>query len=60
MKNNNLNGEHIYIDQLLKIGTGIFLQEVDLMARLVNAKAGGILQIARGSGKSSLKVCQRR
>ncbi|PFN48197.1 cell wall hydrolase [Bacillus thuringiensis] len=40
-QNNNINGERIYIGQHLKIGTDISLQEIDLMARLVNAEAGG-------------------
>ncbi|PED40789.1 cell wall hydrolase [Bacillus cereus] len=38
---NNINGNQIYAGQHLKIDTGISLQEIDLMARLVNAEAGG-------------------
>lgn len=40
-QNNNINGDQIYIGQHLKINTGISEQEVDLMARLVSAEAGG-------------------
>ncbi|PHF10411.1 peptigoglycan-binding protein LysM [Bacillus wiedmannii] len=38
---NNVDGSQIFVGQHLKIDTGISLQEVDLMARLVNAEAGG-------------------
>ncbi|PFM63741.1 peptigoglycan-binding protein LysM [Bacillus cereus] len=38
---NNVEGSQIFVGQHLKIDTGISLQEVDLMARLVNAEAGG-------------------
>lgn len=41
IQNNNIDGNQIYAGQHLKIGTSISLQEVDLMARLVNAEAGG-------------------
>ncbi|CUB15672.1 Spore cortex-lytic enzyme precursor [Bacillus cereus] len=41
IQNNNINGNQIYAGQHLKINTGISMQEVDLMARLVNAEAGG-------------------
>ncbi|MGG5806685.1 LysM peptidoglycan-binding domain-containing protein [Bacillus mycoides] len=40
-QNNNVDENHIFFGQHLKIDTGISLQEVDLMARLVNAEAGG-------------------
>lgn len=40
-QNNNVDGKQIFVGQHLKIDTGIPLQEVDLMARLVNAEAGG-------------------
>ena len=40
-QNNNVDENHIFVGQHLKIDTGISLQEVDLMARLVNAEAGG-------------------
>ena len=40
-QNNNVDENHIFAGQHLKIDTGISLQEVDLMARLVNAEAGG-------------------
>ncbi|PFO91709.1 MULTISPECIES: cell wall hydrolase [Bacillus cereus group] len=40
-QNNKVDGNQIFIGQHLKIDTGISLQEVDLMARLVNAEAGG-------------------
>ncbi|EMA6343041.1 LysM peptidoglycan-binding domain-containing protein [Bacillus cytotoxicus] len=40
-QNNHINGDEIYVGQHLKIDTGLSLQEVDLMARLVNAEAGG-------------------
>ncbi len=40
-QNNNVEENHIFVGQHLKIDTGISLQEVDLMARLVNAEAGG-------------------
>ncbi|MFK4292878.1 cell wall hydrolase [Bacillus sp. RC250] len=40
-ENNNVDGNQIFVGQHLKIDTGIPLQEVDLMARLVNAEAGG-------------------
>ncbi|EOV9527192.1 MULTISPECIES: LysM peptidoglycan-binding domain-containing protein [Bacillus cereus group] len=40
-QNNHINSDKIYIGQHLKIDTGLSLQEVDLMARLVNAEAGG-------------------
>ncbi|MFK4415978.1 N-acetylmuramoyl-L-alanine amidase [Bacillus sp. RC251] len=40
-QNNNVDGSQIFVGQHLKIDTGISLQEVDLMARLVNAEAGG-------------------
>ncbi|WP_377867376.1 cell wall hydrolase [Bacillus sp. R86525] len=40
-QNNNVDGNQIFVGQHLKIDTGIPLQEVDLMARLVNAEAGG-------------------
>jgi len=40
-QNNKIDGNHIFVGQHLKINTGISLQEVDLMARLVNAEAGG-------------------
>ncbi|HHY0839362.1 LysM peptidoglycan-binding domain-containing protein [Bacillus cereus] len=40
-QNNNINGNQIYAGQHLKINTGISMQEVDLLARLVNAEAGG-------------------
>ncbi|RAN71338.1 cell wall hydrolase [Bacillus sp. SRB_331] len=40
-QNNNVDENHIFIGQHLRIDTGISLQEVDLMARLVNAEAGG-------------------
>jgi N-acetylmuramoyl-L-alanine amidase len=42
-QNNNVDGNQIFVGQHLKIDTGISLQEVDLMARLVNAEAGGEL-----------------
>ncbi|WIY62330.1 LysM peptidoglycan-binding domain-containing protein [Bacillus arachidis] len=38
---NNTNGDRIYAGQHLIITTGISEQEVDLMARLVTAEAGG-------------------
>lgn len=40
-QNNKVDENHIFVGQHLKIDTGISLQEVDLMARLVNAEAGG-------------------
>lgn len=40
-QNNNVDENYIFVGQHLKIDTGISLQEVDLMARLVNAEAGG-------------------
>ncbi|KFM99704.1 LysM peptidoglycan-binding domain-containing protein [Bacillus clarus] len=38
---NNMNDARIYAGQHLKINTGISEQEIDLMARLVTAEAGG-------------------
>ena len=40
-QNNKIDGNQIFVGQHLKINTDISLQEVDLMARLVNAEAGG-------------------